>query len=303
MNSRPILNPGVEPDADAKQRMLDGILTKARKNNLIYQNEDILNIQKLTYRYTPHRPRKALAGLLAATLVIAAFSASALAARFFLKPGEIVNRVGNQSLSVAFESGSAINVNTSITSGDYIFTLLAIVSGKDITDDPFFSLTVRDERSYAVLVVEKNDRTLFSLSPEEQLNNRFYVTPLVNGLNPELYNAVAMNASNRMTVEDGILYIVMECDGIEMFADRGLYFAVCKGWHYESGAFIWDEETGDVKANPDFIGGSAVFDLPIDKSLANPEKANEWLENNQISSVIYSESTPIVIYNEPMPNE
>jgi hypothetical protein len=64
-----------------------------------------------------------------------------------------------------------------------------------------------------------------------------------------------------------------------MFADRGLYFAVCTGVFYDRDAFLWDERTGEVTVNPDFDGASAVFDLPIDPSRADPEKAARYLND------------------------
>ena len=64
-----------------------------------------------------------------------------------------------------------------------------------------------------------------------------------------------------------------------MFADRGLYFAICTDTFYDKDAFIYNEQTGEIKANPNYDGASAVFDLPIDKSLADPEKAEQYLKN------------------------
>jgi hypothetical protein len=75
-------------------------------------------------------------------------------------------------------------------------------------------------------------------------------------------------------VADGVLYRIIECDNVEMFADRELYLAVCSGSPmYNGDAFILDEQTNEITANPNFDGASAVFDLPLDKKRADPPPA------------------------------
>jgi hypothetical protein len=75
---------------------------------------------------------------------------------------------------------------------------------------------------------------------------------------------------------DGVLYRIICCDDIEKFADRGLYLAVSTGIFYSNEAFNYDAVTGVITANKDFDGSSTVFDLPIDKSLADPEAADAY---------------------------
>jgi acyl-CoA synthetase (AMP-forming)/AMP-acid ligase II len=45
----------------------------------------------------------------------------------------------------------------------------------------------------------------------------------------------------------------------------------------DDGTPLPDGETGEIAVNPDFKGASAVFDLPLDPSLADPEKAEAYL--------------------------
>jgi hypothetical protein len=75
------------------------------------------------------------------------------------------------------------------------------------------------------------------------------------------------------------MYRILACDEVSMFADRGVYLGVNIGSFYDSMAFIYNEQTGELKANPDNDGSSVVFDLPLDKSLADPVKAQEYLDN------------------------
>ena len=87
-----------------------------------------------------------------------------------------------------------------------------------------------------------------------------------------------MNGGYSETVEDGVMYRLVECDSVAVFADRGLYFAMSSGsFICDNRTFIYNEQTGEIKANPDYSGSSVVFNLPLDKSLANPEKAEQYL--------------------------
>jgi hypothetical protein len=234
-----------------------------------------------------------LAAVIAAALMLTA--TATFAAMRLLKPADVSGFRSDKALSAAFESENAINIDASAASDGFIFTLMAIVSGKDITDQPWYSERVRDERTYAVLAIQRADGEPMSFSLDDLMKYRFFASPLVKGLDPALYNAMSMNGGQDSFFWEGTQYCLIECDSVEMFADRGLYFAVCPGSFYDSDAFVWNERTGEVKVNPDFDGASAVFDLPVDKSLADPEKAAQWLLENQISSVTHSSEAPRLI--------
>ena len=90
----------------------------------------------------------------AAVAVIMLFATTAFAAWYLLTPSEVADKLGNSALSAAFDRETAIKINQSSTSGDYTFTLLAIVSGKDITDQPYISNEeLRSDRSYIVTAI------------------------------------------------------------------------------------------------------------------------------------------------------
>ncbi|HBD63072.1 MAG TPA: hypothetical protein DC038_01420, partial [Clostridiales bacterium] len=182
--------------------------------------------------------------------------------------------------SAAFNSDTAININASVTSGDYIFTLLAIVSGKDITDQPIYiNGDILSDRTYSIVAIQKSDGSpMPSVQDDEYGNMPFYVSPYIKGLKPWQVNAHTMNGGHSEMVVDGVMYRIIDCDEITMFADRGIYLGINTGSFYNSDAFIFNEKTGELKSNPDFEGTSAVFDLPIDKALANPEKSQQYLD-------------------------
>jgi len=208
-------------------------------------------------------------------------------------------------------SETAVNINASVTSGDYIFTFLAVASGKDISDGQYFKDgELRNDRTYAVLAIQYTDGTPFDTHNDAYLDTSFFVSPLIKGTNPAMVNIMSMGGGYSETVVDGVLYRIVECDNVEIFADRGLYFVVCTGTFYNRDAFIWNEQTGDIEANPNFNGSSAVFDLPLDKKLADPVKAEQYLKDlfpesdvdngisdsqNDIGNIGWEESEPPVL--------
>lgn len=77
---------------------------------------------------------------------------------------------------------------------------------------------------------------------------------------------------------DGIMYRLIECDNIEIFADRGVYLTINDHTFFDREAFIYNEDTGEVSPRRDYEGVSVVFDLPLDKDKADPTKAETRLQ-------------------------
>ena len=267
-----------------KNNNLDSLLKAALSRT---DTPDAELVQKVKYKLITEEPvlkksaaKRSFRTAAVAVMAFALITTTAFAAWYFLKPSEVADHFKDYALSAAFESETAVNINASVTSGDYTFTLLAIVTGKDITDMPYYSEEVQDERTYVVVAIRNADGTPMPDTKDDKYGQTsFFASPLVKGLNPARVNALSMNGGYSETVVDGILYRIVECDGVAMFADRGLYFAICTDTFYDKDAFIYNEQTGEIKANPNYNGASAVFDLPIDKSLADPEKAEQYLEN------------------------
>lgn len=206
---------------------------------------------------------------------------TAFSAWFFLKPSDVAKKFGDEKLSTAFDGETAVTINEAYTSGDYTFTLLAIMSGKDITDHQTYSNgEILSDRTYAVVAIAKADGEPMPTTMDEEYGNpSFYVSPYIKGLKPWQINANTMNGGYSETVVDGIMYRMVECDEVTMFADKGVYLGINTGSFFNSEAFIYNEETGELKANPDYSSSSVVFNLPIDKTLADPEKAKQYLES------------------------
>jgi len=215
----------------------------------------------------------------AVVMTVLLFSTTAFAAWYFLKPSEVANKLENPALSAAFDSGNAININESATSGDYTFTLLAIVSGKDISDQPYIGNDeVSRDRSYVVTAIQRTDGAPMPSFQEEGFTP-FYVSPYIKGQKPWHVNAHTLGGGASEILADGVVYHLVEFENITIFADRGVYIGIIEGRTPNNQAFLIDEQTGEISVNPDYDGISILFSLPIDPALANPEKAQAFLDN------------------------
>lgn len=243
-------------------------------------------MQKVKSQYIKEEPilrkstiRRSFSTVAAAAMALVIFATTAFAASYFLKPSDVANQFGDKTLSAALDSPTAVNINQSVSAGDYTFTLLGLVSGQDITDKPTYNSNgdILSDRTYTVVAIQKKDGSPMPAAQDENYPS-FYVSPYIKGLKPWQVNAHTLNGGYIENVVDGVMYRIIDCDEVAMFADRGLYLGVNTGSFYNSEAFNYDENTGVLTADPYFDGISVVFDLPIDKSMADPAKAQTYLD-------------------------
>jgi hypothetical protein len=100
----------------------------------------------------------------------------------------------------------------------------------------------------------------------------------VNGQQPWQVNAHTLSGGAMETVVDGVMYRILDCYNVTIFADKGVYIGIHEGFSPNNRVFRVDELTGEIKANPEYDGISALFSLPLDKSLADPAKAQAILD-------------------------
>ena len=263
-----------------KNRDIDALLRQALCSA---ETPDTALIQKIKseYRedYTPmKRTTKKPFALVAAIAALVLLSTTVFAAWNLLKPSEVADKFENTTLAAAFESETAVNINKSISAGEYKFNLLAMVSGKDLSDWPYYNDDeIKSDRTYVIFALEYADGRPMPNTWEDPYGDiTFFATPLVKGTEPTMMNAVMMNGGGQTITIDGIMYRIIECDNMEIYADKGLVFAINDGVFFNPDAYLYDEATGEITANPDYSGISAVFDLPVDPALGDPEAAAQY---------------------------
>ncbi|SHH55107.1 hypothetical protein SAMN02745823_00258 [Sporobacter termitidis DSM 10068] len=208
-------------------------------------------------------------------VIVFVFATTAFAAWYFLSPSDVADRLESPALAEAFRSNDALLVNETKSQGGYDVTFLGIVSGKGLTA---LDSAVDTAKSYAVVAIAKQDGSMPDTSDEDFDNVPFFVSPLIKGQKPWLYNIASMNGGYSACVADGVMYRLIDCDSLEMFADRGLELIVSSTDFYSTEAYNYDEASGLVAPNPDFEGVNLVFDLPLDPTKGDFEKARQYLD-------------------------
>ncbi|PZD97113.1 hypothetical protein DNH61_04285 [Paenibacillus sambharensis] len=213
------------------------------------------------------------------TVCMLVMSMSAFAAIKLISSQQIAGHLGEELLAEAFASSNAVEINESVVSKGYEITLHGIVSGAGLQELESPSSDLSPEKTYAVVSIAKADGSPMPTANDlEYKEVPFFVSPLIKGLEPWRYNLASMHGTYSEIVTDGIMYRIIECDEVEMFADKGVYLAIISGSSFFSiDAITYDEKTGKMSVRPDYQGVSVLFDLPLDKSKADPAKADAYL--------------------------
>ncbi|WP_454052876.1 hypothetical protein [Clostridium sp. Marseille-Q7071] len=252
------LSPTVEPSEDLNQK----IINQLKENN----------IMKPVYK------KRISVALIAAALTLA-MSITAFAALHLLNSKQVTEHLGNQKLAHAFDSKNAIKINESVVSGGYNFNLLGIVSGRGLSDFRSSAEDIHPDRTYAVVSITKQDGSKMPNTQDEEYGKvPFFISSLIKGQKPWLVNIASMNGGYSEFVIDGVMYRLIECDDVEMFADRGLYLCISTSSFYDVNAFNYNEKTGEITPNTDYNGANALFNLPLDVTKANNKKAEKYLQ-------------------------
>lgn len=241
-------------------------------------NQKIINQIQEGNRMKPV-PKKRLSVALIAAVLTLTMSITAFAAWNLLHPKQVAEHLGNQGLARAFDDKNAIEINESVVSGGYNFTLLGIVSGEGLSDFGSSAQDIHPDRTYAVVSIAKQDGSKMPDTKDEEYGQvPFFISPIIKGQKPWLVNIASMNGGYSESVIDGVMYRLIECDDIEIFADRGLYLCISTSSFYDINAFNYNEETGEISINTNYNGANALFNLPLDVKKADHEEAEKYLK-------------------------
>ncbi len=241
-------------------------------------NQKILNRVEEGVTMAEGKKRRVSAAVIT-ILALCLSSATVYAAWKYLSPSDVAGNIQDMKLSEVFLSGQALVMNETQSYGDYRVTLLSIVSGEMLSEYPHYkSGSIVPDRTYAVVAIENaNGAPIPDTSEDGYGKLEFFASPLIGGYDPAFYNITGMSGNYTDMTEDGILYRLLECDNIEIFADHDLYLCVSEGTFYDTEAYCYDKTTGKISRNEKYEGLNALFELPADSSKANPEKAAEYM--------------------------
>ncbi|RJX38060.1 hypothetical protein D3P09_18465 [Paenibacillus pinisoli] len=278
-------------DADLERVLRQSLAADAEPDERLH----LSLIHQLKERNTMNfKYRKSLsAGLLAAVLLLV-LSVSAYAATQLFSAKQVTEIFGDQLLAEAFESADAIEINQSKEDGDYRFILHGLVSGAGLSQFKHSAEEIYPDRTYAVVSIARQDGQPMPATADDEYGKvPFFISPLIKGLKPWQFNIASMNGAYNETVINGIMYRLIECDQVEIFADRGVYLAISSGnTFFRNEAFSFDEATGEIEAKEDYKGAAVLFDLPLDIAKANHEEAEAYIEKLLQPSQLKAEAHP-----------
>ncbi len=243
-------------------------------------NQNIVKRAKERERMGKIDKKRIPAAALMAAAVISVGSLTAAAAWKYLTPDQVAKEAEDIGLAAAFQGEGAISINETQTYGPYKITLLGVVSGENLSKYAASGSTgeIRSDRTYVVTAIENADGTPRPATSEDSYGqDPFFVSPLIKGQDPSIFNAVTMGGAYTEFVQDGIQYRITETDNVQAFADRTLYLAVSSGTFYDNGAYQFDGATGEITRNEGYEGVNALFLLPLDGSKADKEKADAYI--------------------------
>ena len=246
-------------------------------------NQKIVNRVKEQKEMAGRKKGKLSTAIIIAAFVLCVSSVTVYAAWKYLTPSDVAEKMQNKKLADIFLEEHASAMNETQSYGSYGVTFLGIVSGELLSEYPYYDENgqIMADRTYAVVAIENSDG--------ESMTDAFFASPLIGDYNPAIYNMTSMHGSYAKMTEDGIIYILLECDNVEIFADHDLYLCVSEGMFYNEEAYNYDEMTGKISRNEEFEGLNALFDLPVESSKANPQKAAEYLAGLGLESDIDKE--------------
>ena len=276
---REALAPREEPDQALQEHLLGEWDRLTRKEYSAKASESLS--QEKGGKVIAMKKRKAATMVAAAAACVLAVSVTAAAAVKYLSREEIVQEMNDKSAEDAFESGEVLEINQTKEAGDYRFRLYAVATKEQLAESGLWEesgIGADTGGTYAVISVERLDGTpMPATSSDEYGNLSFFMSPLIQGLSPWQYNIASMGGAYGDMVKDGMLYRIISCDDIAVFADRELYLCITDTIFYETAAFDYQED-GTITRNEGYDGINVLFELPIDRSRADEKKAAAYLE-------------------------
>lgn len=211
--------------------------------------------------------------VLLAAAIICLIGTTVFAAYHLLSPKEIALEAGYEQLAEVFENdGTKLNIPAQ-QSGDYTIQILGMASGKNLTGF-VGDVDVAQDRHYIVGAISRTDGKALTDYTGIQMS------PLVSGYEPWRVNIFTLNGGKTEFLSDDnmIDYFLYECDALEIFADKTVYISFYEGIAPSAEIFKFNTD-GSIEFKESYTGVKALFEIPLDKSKADPEKADQIVED------------------------
>lgn len=211
---------------------------------------------------------KVMKTIILIAVLVALLSTSVYAVTYLLSAKEVAEKTGYSDVAKRFNEENFDIVT--ITDKGYSVSFHGIVNSETLVY--FDEKSEYEDRTYAVYSIAKEDGTPLNLIDGIPLS----FTPVIDGIRTDIAFALTESASG--TEKDGILYYIFDYQNLEIFADKNVSVAVFEGFFPNPGIFTMDEN-GKTAYNESYSGFKGMFELPMDKSKANPKEAKKLLES------------------------
>lgn len=283
---REALTLDIEPDASLNERIVRKWQHQHSKNpaDNPQSGKEVFDMRK----------RKKVSVAAMAAVCILAVSMTAVAAVKYLTKEEIVSQIGDEDVSKAINGEESLELNQTIEAGDYRFKLYAAATKEKLAESGLADDIGDNGGTYVILSIERLDGTPMPETSSNAYNDvHFFISPLIQGLEPWMYNIASMGGGYSTTVKNGVLYRIIECDDIALFANRHIYLCITDTDFYESEAYHYNETDGTISRNESYGGINLLLDLPIDNNRADEEKARAYLQ--ELEQSWNAEPEPVVV--------
>lgn len=224
------------------------------------------------------RPRRMWSGkrLIVLVIILALVVPVGVYAGFkLLSPGDAALLMNREELAEAFDQQKTKIVTR--TDGDYTVSLLGIVSGTQL-DEFGFSAETGKNQTYAALAVQRTD----GMPIEGYGNPNISVSPVIEGLDPALWNTAVFDNAWEKRIVDGVLYCIADWKDMQMFGYRKMYIAVMEDTFVPSRElFAFDDKTGAITENETYDKVNLLFEIEADKSKADRQAAEKWIAEKE----------------------
>lgn len=228
---------------------------------------------------TDMKKKRSYKAAAAGIVCIGALSAVTVhAAMRFLTPDEAAEEMGYEEVADLFRGEGAIAVNETQNGKEYAFTLLGMTEGENLLSLDEEGNAIEKDHFYAVMGISALDGSPLTKEEFWDSGEGYFISPLIQGLEPWRYNIAAMDGGYAEIETDGVVYRMIDCDSIACFADREIYLCVLDKTLYEKDAYDYDEQSSVIAPNPEYEGTNLLFRLPIPEEKADPDKAAQYIE-------------------------
>ncbi|MDE7339428.1 MAG: hypothetical protein K2N80_02545 [Lachnospiraceae bacterium] len=230
------------------------------------------------------KKRKMISFAAMAAVCILAISTTAVAAIKYLSKDEIVSEAGNEGTEEAFGGDEVMELNETLEAGGYCFKLYAAATREGLIKSGLEDSVSEEGGTYVVLSIERTDGVpMPEMSSNEYADLHFFVSPLIQGLEPWRYNIASMGGAFSTIVKNGVLYRIIECDDIALFADRQVYLCITDTDFYPAEAYDYHETDGTITRKEGYQGINLLMNLPIDSGRADEAAALTYLRELEAS--------------------